>query len=148
MMNVKHILAAVLCLGGMASVASANDGDVDIRSFEYLDVIETSDGSVWKGVIVEQTPNVSYKVVIAGGSVHVIKAEDVLKMSKQRNREFRGGGAAPVGGGAPMGTSAPTGDGVQSTYQPRSSLPPPFVHGGPRFEPEMAIVFPSEIGRA
>ena len=44
------------------------DDEVDVRSFEYLDVVETADGSIWKGVVVEQTPNVVYKIATADGS--------------------------------------------------------------------------------
>jgi hypothetical protein len=128
-----------LCLFGTASPAAAQGVDeVDVRSFEYLDVIETSDGSVWKGVIVEQVPNVSYKVAITGGSIHVIKAEDVVKVSKQRNREHR---AVPAGATA---SSTPTSAGLHATYEPRGSgLPAPFARTGARFEPELAIVFPA-----
>jgi len=121
-----------LFLAAIAVRAHA-DGDLDVRAFEYLDVIETTDGSVWKGVVVEQTPNVQYKVAIAGGSVHVIKATEVAKMSKQRNPEFRA--AAPV--------VAPTEGGVATTYERDRGLPAPLAETGLRLEPELAIVFPT-----
>jgi hypothetical protein len=47
------------------------------------DVIYAKDGSIYRGTIVEQIPNVSYKIEIAGGSVIVIKAEDVVKITKE-----------------------------------------------------------------
>lgn len=129
-------MAAVLALSGTATLATADDSDVDTKSFEYLDVIETNDGSVWKGVIVEQTPSVSYRIAIAGGSVHVIKAEDVLKMSKQRNRDYRMA--------RPSHDTVATNDGVGAVYErPGNSLPPPFARSGGRFEPELAFVFPA-----
>lgn len=130
------LMVAALALGGMAPLATADDSDVDTRSFEYLDIIETSDGSVWKGVIVEQTPSVSYKIAITGGSVHVIKAENVVKMSKQRNREYHV--ARPSHG------AVATNDGVGAVYErPGAGLPAPFARSGGRFEPELAFVFPS-----
>jgi hypothetical protein len=139
--NATLFLAAALSFATVAPVL-ADEGDVDIRSFEYLDVLETNDGSVWKGVIVEQTPNVSYKIAIAGGSVHVIKAEHVVKMSKQRNRDF-GNAMSP----RPMHNAAPMGNGmggVGATYEPRGSgLPKPMARTGARFEPEVGILFPS-----
>ena len=49
-----------------------------------------TDGSIWKGVIVEQTPGVQYKIATADGSLHVLKAGDVTKLSKQKNRDYRG----------------------------------------------------------
>ena len=122
------------CLFLATLTVSARADDVDIRSFEYLDVVETADGSVWKGVVVEQTPNVQYKIAIAGGSVHVFKAVDVVKMSKQRNMEFRS---------VPSGAAAPTASGVGATYQREGGLPAPFAQTGLRLEPELAIVFPT-----
>jgi hypothetical protein len=58
------------------------------RFAEYLDVVQTRDGSVWKGLGIEQTPNVAYEIATADGSVHVIKAADVVKITKQRNKHI------------------------------------------------------------
>ena len=89
--------------------------------------------------MIEQTPGVEYKIATADGSVHVIKASDVVKMTKQRNKDFRTAAAAPV--------VAPTGDrgqGVSRSAEPSgSSLPPPTVMSGFRLEPAAAIVFPA-----
>jgi len=115
----------------VARLASADD--IDVRSFEYLDVIETSDGSVWKGVIIEQTPNVQYKISIAGGSVHVVKASDVVTMSKQRNTEFH---PTPA-------TATAQANGVSATYERKGGLPPPLADSGMRLDPEIAAVFAS-----
>lgn len=122
------------CLFLATLTVSARADDVDVRSFEYLDVVETADGSVWKGVVVEQTPNVQYKIAIAGGSVHVIKAVDVVKMSKQRNPEFRT---------IPAGAGVPTAGGVGATYERERGLPAPVAQTGLRLEPELAIAFPT-----
>jgi len=138
--------ALLVCLAIAALPARVHaEGDVDVRAFEYLDVIETADGSVWKGVVVEQTPNVQYKVAIAGGSVHVIKATDIVKISKQKNPEWRdaqlpvmGGGAGTGGGATPMGT------GVGAKYEREGGgLPPPFAQTGLRLEPQFTLVFPT-----
>jgi hypothetical protein len=117
--------------------ARAEDANVDVRSFEYLDVIETTDGSLWKGVVVEQTPNVHFKITLAGGSVHVIKAADVVKLSKQRNPDYRSADSYGSATGA-----AASARGVNARYE-RGSLPPAVATSGLRIDPEFALVFPS-----
>src|SRR5262245_36445217 len=67
----------------------ARADDVDVNAFEYLDVVETADGSIWKGVLIEQTPGVQYKLATADGSQHVLKATDVTKVSRQKNANWR-----------------------------------------------------------
>ncbi|HEY5948172.1 MAG TPA: hypothetical protein VIV40_21900, partial [Kofleriaceae bacterium] len=118
-----------------ASHVRAQATEIDVRAFEFLDVIETTDGSVWKGVVIEQTPNVSYKIAIAGGSIHVIAAADVQRLSKQRNSEYRGAARPTV----------LRDGGVEQTYQPTAKLPAPYAHDGLRVDPELAIVFPTGV---
>ena len=152
-MNSRHTyLAAFLCLAATSSRARADEGEVDVRSFEYVDVVETSDGSIWKGVVVEQTPNVQYKIVTSDGSLHVIKAADVLKMSKQKNREWRGAAQALPAPGANTNNTMvqPRGNGVGSVYEPSSGggLPKPMAQSGMRLDPSFDFVFPSgDIGK-
>jgi len=122
-----------------ASHVRAEGDEIDVRAFEFLDVIETTDGSVWKGVVIEQTPNVSYKIAIAGGSIHVIAAGDVQRLSKQRNSDFRG--ARPAGALQDGGRD----NGIGQTYEQPAKLPAPYAHSGLRLDPELAIVFPSGV---
>lgn len=77
----------------LANVAVADDtrdvtAEIDVDRSEFLDVVSTKDGSVWKGVLVEQTPGVEYKLVLAGGSLRVLRAEEVLSIRKERNPKF------------------------------------------------------------
>jgi hypothetical protein len=130
----KTWIVCVLLLATASHVRAEGD-EIDVRSFEFLDVIETVDGNVWKGVVIEQTPNVSYRIAIAGGSIHVIPASDVTKMSKRRNPEYRA--ARPMAGGVLRD------DGVQETYDPGPKLPAPYAKSGMRVEPEVAIAFPT-----
>jgi len=110
-----------------------------------LDVIETVDGSIWKGVVVEQTPNVQYKIATADGSLHVIKAADVVKLTKQRNRD-RAATAPMIRGSAPPSVYGGGSSGLSEAYDGGgSSLPEPVARGGLRIEPELAIVFPSGL---
>lgn len=92
-------LAVVLVLA-LAAVAHADDApglaaEVDVDRTELLDVIATTDGSIWKGVIVEQTPGVNYKIVLSGGTLRVLRADEVVSVKKERNPKFRAADAAP-----------------------------------------------------
>ena len=128
------IPALVLCL--FAARAHADD-DVDVQAAQFLDVVETSDGSIWKGVIVEQVPNVSYKIATADGSLHVIKAGEVTKITRQRNKAV----AAHV---VPDATPVGSGDGLTRRYEPSGGgLPAPYATSGLRIDPSLAIVIPT-----
>ena len=118
---------------GTASHVRADGDEIDVRNFEHLDVIETTDGSVWKGVVIEQTPNVSYKIAIAGGSIHVIPASDVQRISKQPNREHR----------SPRSAAVMRESGVEQGYEQSPKLPAPYARSGLRLDPELAFVFPT-----
>ena len=145
-----HVLAAML-LAASVSKAFAGDGEIDIRSFEYVDVIETADGSIWKGVVVEQTPNVQYKIATADGSLHVIKAADVAKLTKQKNRDWRGSGSEaapppPPPGGGTGGTGGYTarGNGVGARFEPEGpALPAPYAQSGLRIDAGAVTVIPA-----
>jgi hypothetical protein len=138
-MTIRPYLAAVLCLAAASSRARAEDEEVDVRAFEYVDVVETADGSVWKGVLVEQVPNVQYKLATADGSMHVIKSGDVVKISKQKNRDYR----APVAA-APQVDATPRAEGVGTVYEPHHGLPQPKAKSGLRLDPALGIAFPIE----
>jgi len=47
------------------------------------DVVYLKDGSIYRGVIVEQVPNVSLKVQIMGGSIVAVQMEQVSKITKE-----------------------------------------------------------------
>ena len=133
-MSIKSFVFASLCLASIT--AHAEEPEVDVKSFEYIDVVETSDGSIWKGVIVEEAPGQQYKIATADGSLHVIKAADVVKLSKQKNRDWRGSTTEVV----------PHGDGVEGHFTPRPSgpaLPAPYAESGVRLDPELAMIFPA-----
>jgi hypothetical protein len=141
MMSTKTMFAATLCLvGASARLVHADDQEVNVRSFEYVDVIETTDGSIWKGIVVEQTPNVQYKIATSDGSLHVIKAADVVKLTKQRNRDYQAPQVSPVA----TGGASPHPNGVATSYDAGGGgLPPPAAKPGLRIEPSAMIVFPA-----
>lgn len=67
----------------LPSYVSAQSGDRE-------DVIYAKDGSIYRGTIVEQVPNVSFKIEIAGGTVIFIKSEDVIKVTKEDKKDTEG----------------------------------------------------------
>ena len=69
-----HFIALILFI--LLSLAASAQADRE-------DVIYLKNGSIYRGTIIEQIPGVSYKIEIAGGSVIVIKAEDVEKITKE-----------------------------------------------------------------
>ncbi|MGE0550204.1 MAG: hypothetical protein AB7O24_10135 [Kofleriaceae bacterium] len=110
---------------------------MDTRAFEYLDLIEMIDGTIWAGVVTEQIPLEQYKVVLTDGSLRVVNAPDVVKIVKQRNHDYR----APVAAGCPPPLGLP-GDGVavSGVSQPRRGG---FAHPGVRLDPQLAVLFPT-----
>lgn len=47
-----------------------------------LDIVETSDGSRWQGVLVEQVPGQFYRLALLGGSVKVLQFDEVVRVSR------------------------------------------------------------------
>jgi opacity protein-like surface antigen len=135
------ILVVLASLTTAAHRAHADD-NVDVNSFEYIDVVETSDGSVWKGVVVEQTPNVRYKIATADGSLHVIQAADVVKLTKAKNPAFTGHATTTTTNN--IITPGPH-DGLGARYESGGGLPAPYMESGLRIEPESTVVFPLGI---
>ncbi|MGE0869899.1 MAG: hypothetical protein AB7P03_15140 [Kofleriaceae bacterium] len=138
--------SVLVCVAAVASfTAHAYADEIDVNAVEYVDVIETVDGSIWKGVVIEQTPSVQYKIATADGSLHVIKAADVVRLTKQRNQNFRR--AAPPAQPSAYETGPSTmqgGGGVAGSYPNEGpELPPPYARSGLRFDPEVLIVFPT-----
>jgi len=136
-------LSITASLTGAAHRAHADSSDVDISAFEYIDVVETSDGSIWKGVVVEQQPNVRYKIATADGSLHVIQAADVVKLTKQKNASYHAVAVAPDPTRTTTTTTAtPSGNGLVGHYHSHSDLPAPYATAGLRIDPEFDTVIP------
>lgn len=47
------------------------------------DAIYLKDGSIYRGIVIETVPNVSYKIKSMDGNVYAVKIEDVEKMTKE-----------------------------------------------------------------
>ena len=50
------------------------------------DVIYLNDGSVYKGIIIETVPNVSYKIQSEGGNVYAVTVSEVEKITKEEKK--------------------------------------------------------------
>ncbi len=53
---------------------------------KYIDVIYTKNGSIIKGIIIEQIPNVQAKIQTKDGSVFVYKYEEIEKFTKEEDK--------------------------------------------------------------
>lgn len=98
-MKAACVVAALLLIP-----VSARAAELDPAVVQLWDVVYTSDGSVLKGVIVEEVPGVSVRVVIAGGTSIVVQMANVQRFAKELNPSFAGGaapGAGAAGGGRP-----------------------------------------------
>ena len=147
-----HTVLVSLVIGtsllGAARRAHADGNDVDITAFEYIDVVETSDGSIWKGVVVEQQPNVRYKIATADGSLHVIAAGDVVKLSKAKNPSFHAQAAGPTEVGPTHTTTTTTlasGSGVTGHFEQGGGMPAAYATAGLRLDPEFDTVIPMGV---
>ena len=74
MENWKKLVALMILLMPFALLAQSN----------MQDVIYLKDGSIYKGVIVEQVPNVSYKIESKDGNVYAVQVGEVEKITKEK----------------------------------------------------------------
>jgi hypothetical protein len=90
--------AFVLGLLLVALPLSARAGEIDPATVQIWDVVYTSDGSVVKGVIVEEVPGQSYRLALAGGGSLVVQAANVTKLGRELNPSFQAGAPAAATG--------------------------------------------------
>jgi hypothetical protein len=93
-LKLASLLVAVLALP-----RSATAGDLDPAVVQVWDVVYTADGSVLKGVIVEEVPGVSVRIVIAGGTSIVVQMANVTRFTRELNPAIASGPVAASGGG-------------------------------------------------
>lgn len=134
-------LVSLILLAAVPAIAHADD-DVDVAAFEYVDVIETEEGSILRGVITEQTPK-KYKLATADGSLHVIRAAHVVKITKQKNPRFRSVDAESVKPRtAATFASAAALPPVDEAELVATAKPAP-EKSGLRLSPEVSVVIPA-----
>lgn len=84
--------ALLMLLGLLIVIAGSKKGDTSSKpsnkpdKSEYVDVLYLKNGSVIRGMIFEQIPNVSIKIQTKDGSIFVYKMEEVEKMTKELSK--------------------------------------------------------------
>ena len=80
--------AVYLAIVLLALPVSARAAELDPAAVQLWDVVHTADGSVLKGVIVEEVPGTSVRVVLVGGSSIVVPMANVVRFTKELNPGF------------------------------------------------------------
>ncbi|HEX4336398.1 MAG TPA: hypothetical protein VH062_10830 [Polyangiaceae bacterium] len=118
-----------------AAAQTAAAGQVDPAEVDVWDVIQTTDGNVLRGVIVEQArtaTGTTYKLVLpAGGGTLTIPESKVQRITKERN-PARVQSAAPAYSAPPSQAAAAYPQGTAPTYQ-QAAAPAPY--GQPEAQP-------------
>ncbi len=66
-----------------AQVVQTAPASQEVKKTEYVDVIYLKNGSIIRGMVMEQIPNESIKIQTADGSLFVYKMDEVLKITKE-----------------------------------------------------------------
>ncbi len=75
----------------------------DLLAQDYVDVVYLNNGSIVRGIIIEQVPNESIKLQTKDGSIFVFEMKDIQKFTKelkadqQQSAPGRGGGSGSAG---------------------------------------------------
>lgn len=135
-----YVLCAVLAYLLVCSAEVQANPRVDVTTVEYLDLVETADGSIWTGVITELAPALHFKLATADGGLRVLKAADVVRVTKQRNPAHRPTRALAV----PADRTETGGEERESQQAPAGMTAAGSGSSGTglRLEPELAIIIP------
>jgi hypothetical protein len=87
---------AYLAIALLGVPVSARAAEIDPAAVQLWDVVHTADGSVLKGVIVEEIPGASVRVVLVGGSAIVVPMANVVRFARELNPAFAHQPSAPV----------------------------------------------------
>lgn len=67
-------------------ITTHSDTKNTVQTQQYVDVVYLKNGSIIKGMIIEQIPNVSLKIQTKDESVFVYKMDEVEKMTKELSK--------------------------------------------------------------
>jgi hypothetical protein len=155
---IRQALVFTLLLGLTAPALAQETPDPDRA--EFLDVVTMKDGTVWRGVIVEQVPRKELKIALSGGSVVVVSARNVVSIAKEKNPKYEAPKPMPASPSPPAELddepeppAQPTDvdeefESMEEPAQPANSVPefvpPPASASGPpwRIGGGVGLVFP------
>jgi hypothetical protein len=60
-----------------------NNKNKKSEQYKMEEVVYCKNGNIYRGVIIEQIPNVSLTIKIYGGNVFVIKSDEIIKITKE-----------------------------------------------------------------
>jgi hypothetical protein len=81
------LIAALGLVFVIASISGKNNSEPEKKKeSELQDVIYLKNGSIVRGVIIEQIPNESLKIQTKDGNVFVYKIDEVMKMTKEQSK--------------------------------------------------------------
>jgi hypothetical protein len=114
MRTIPLFLSVLSALGLGAATASAQPAPlpVDVAAQPVLDVIELTNGSEYRGLIIEQVPAVSYTIQLVAGRVVVVAIADVARVRKEANPAAAGPTPTP---NVPPTSSPPVDVGARGT---------------------------------
>lgn len=81
--GILMLLGLIFVISGANKGGSNSKTETKSNNSQYIDVVYLKNGSIIRGIIIEQTPNVSLKIQTKDGSVFVYNIEDVEKMTKE-----------------------------------------------------------------
>jgi len=87
---------AVVVLAGLLLAGPVRAQGASAQESPTVDTIYTTDGSVWRGTLVEQVPGKFYRIVLEGGSVVVIEASRVVRIAREPNADVEPAWAQPL----------------------------------------------------
>ncbi len=116
---------ATVVVTAPTTASAQTTGQVDPAEVDVWDVIQTSDGNVLKGVIVEQTrtpAGTMYKIVLPGGGGTLsIPESKVQRITKERNPARAQGAAAAYPAPPPPAAAAAYPQATAPTYPPAAA---------------------------
>ena len=80
------VLGLLLMTSGKSSPEPVNTAENVVKEekkVEYIEVLYLKNGSIIRGMIIEQIPNVQVKIQTSDGSVFVYTMDQVLKITKE-----------------------------------------------------------------
>lgn len=85
---ISIIIGLFMMLLGLILIISVpkSNRNKDKFDIKYQDVVYLKNGSIIRGVVIEQVPNVSLKIQTVDGNVFVFKMDEVLKITKEQSR--------------------------------------------------------------